>query len=163
MNKLTLCLAILLSSTCIANAQTVPAKVTALLNKSHKGWKPAPGFCEGKKWSLTGDFDGNGRKDYLVRIKTGTSAKTMTLDLIAFRASADGSYKSESVLSDEFTGEMLRSSFALVKKGTTVPLGEGEGGSIILKTDAVTQFICETDANKTMVYENGKWRNIYED
>ena len=162
MNKLTLCLAILLSSTCIADAQTVPAKVTALLNEAIKGWKPAPGFCDGKKWVLTGDFDGNGRTDYLVRIKNGKSAKTMMLDVIAFLSLDDGSYQREGVLGDSFTGEMLRSSFSVIKKGTKIQLGEGEGEIITLKTDAASQYICETDAVKTLVYENGMWRNIYE-
>lgn len=162
LNKLILCAAILLTSICIINAQTVPTKVTKSLNKFYKGWKPARGFCEAKKWALTGDFDGNGRKDYLVRIKSKEPGKPTTLELIAFLSFDDGSYQPEGILSDPLRGEMQRSSFSVIKKGTKIQLGEGEGEVITLKTDAASQYICETDAVKTLIYEKGKWRNIYD-
>ena len=162
MKKLTLCFAILLLSVLFSNAQTVPAKVTAFLNKFYTGWKKAPGACENRKWFLTGDFDGDGGKDYLVRVKTGKSAKSMRLNLIAFFGGSDGMYPAKQILDDAYQGDLLRSSFSVVKKGTQIQLGEGEGPTITLENDAASQYICETDAVKTMVYETGKWRNIYD-
>ena len=105
---------------------------------------------------------GNGRKDYLVRIKKGKSAKSMRLVLIAYLSSADGSYQPEKILDDEYSGDLLRSSFSVIKKGTKIQLGEGEGPIVTLKHDAASQYVCETDAVKTLIYEKGKWRNIYD-
>ena len=144
------------------SAQTVLAKVTDFLNHSYPGWKQAPGACDSRKWVLTGDFDGDGRRDYLVRVKTGKTAKTMRLNLIAFFGSEDGKYPVKQILDDALTNDMLRSSFSVIKKGTRIQLGEGEGLTVALKHDAASQYICQTDAIKTMVFESGKWSNIYD-
>jgi len=149
-------------SACAANAQTLPAKLTGLLNKNYAGWKQAPGTCDNRKWFATGDFDGDGLKDYLVRVKTGKSTKSMRLNLIAFFAISDGTYSVSQVLHESYTGDLLRSSFSVIKKGTRIQLGEGDGPTITLEHDASSQYICQTDAIKTLVYKDGKWKNIYD-
>lgn len=161
MRKLPLVIAALFIFVCVSKAQTLPSKITTFLNRSYAGWKQAPGACENRKWFLTGDFDGNGMKDYLVRVTTGKSSKAR-LNLIAFFGYDDKSYPAKQILDDRYTGEMLRSSFSVMRKGTKVQLGEGEGPTITLKNDGASQHICETDAVRTLVYESGKWRNIYE-
>lgn len=142
-----------------ANAQTMPARITKYLNANHAGWTKTPGFCEGKKWFLTGDFNGDRRIDYVVRFKIGKSPR---LRLYAFVKS--GTTYLPVKISDEIYGEDLRrSSFSIIKKGMTVSLGQGEEGAgptTKLKTDAVTQYICETDAAITYVYKNGRFTNI---
>ena len=145
-----------------ANAQTFPTKVTEVLNHSYAGWKPAPGTCDSRKWFLTGDFDGDGLKDYLVRVKTAKSARSMRLNLIAFFGSADGQYSAQQILAEPYKGDLLRSSFSVIKKGTRIQLGEGEGPTITLDHDAASQYICQTDAIKTLIYKDGKWKNIYD-
>ena len=162
MKKIALCFSLLFISTFAVHSQTLPAKVTDFLNHFYKGWKPAPGTCENRRWVLTADFDGDGRRDYLVRVKTGKTAKTMRLNLIAFFGSEDGKYPAKQILDDALTGDLLRSSFSVIKKGTKIQLGEGEGPTVTLGTDAVSQYICQTDAVKTLIYEKGKWRNIYD-
>lgn len=161
MKKLTLSLMILFSIAYSANAQIIPATATEFLNKSLKEWKPAPGFCNEKKWILTGDFDNNGRQDYLVRVKSGKSPKPMMLDLVAFLSFDDGSYQPEGVLGVLYTDEMLRSSFSVLKKGTDVPLRKGEDRSTKLRTDAISQYSCETDANRTLIYEDGEFKDFH--
>ena len=145
-----------------ANAQSLPSKITGLLNQHYTGWKQLPGSCDSKKWFLTGDFDGDGLKEYLVRVKTGKSAKSMRLKLIAFFGSDAGKYSARQILDEPYKGDLLRSSFSVIRKGTTIPLGEGEGPSITLANDAASQYICQTDAIKTLVYKDGKWKNIYD-
>jgi hypothetical protein len=145
-----------------AFAQTLPAKVTGFLNKYYAGWKKAPGTCENRKWVLTGDFDGDGMKDYVVRVKTGKTAKSMRLNLVAFFNAGDGNYRAQQILDDPYKGDLLRSSFAVIKKGTKIQLGEGEGPTITLENDAASQYICQTDAIKTLIYKDGKWKNIYD-
>ena len=164
MKKAIYFITILAVSISAANAQTVPAKVTSSLHHFYKGWKQAPGKCDSRKWFLTGDFDGNGRRDYLVRFTTGKTTKSMRLNLVAFLSFDDGSYQPKHILDDKYSGDLkLNSSFSVIKKGTETQLGEGEGPTVTLANDAASQYICQTDAKKTMIYENGKWRNIYDE
>src|SRR5688572_5471808 len=99
MKKLILCLAMMVLSVWASNAQTVPAGVTKYLNANHAGWTKAPGFCEGKKWSLTGDFDGNKQTDYVVRVKVGKTARTARLHLVAF-LNKGGKYTTVKIFED---------------------------------------------------------------
>src|SRR5262245_27332159 len=143
MKKLTMSFAIVLLTTWAANAQSIPADATKFLNQHYKGWKPAPGTCDNRSWFVTGDFDADGMKDYVVRVKTGTTAKAMKLILVAFLNFGGGPlYRSQQILSDPYKGEMLRSSFTMIKKGTKIQLGEGDGPTIALENDAVSQYIC---------------------
>lgn len=162
MRKITLCLLVFCFSAIGAEAQTLPARITTFVNGHYVNWKRAPGTCDSRKWFLTGDFDGDGLKDYLVRVKTGKSAKSMRLNLIAFFGSDDGSYAAKQILDDPYKGDLLRSSFSVIKKGTKIQLGEGEGPTVTLDNDAASQYICQTDAVKTLIYKNGKWKNIYD-
>jgi hypothetical protein len=144
----------------ISNAQIAPAQITKYLNAKHAGWTKAPGFCQEKKWFLPGDFNGDRQTDYIVRFKTGK--KTPRLQLYAF-VKKGRNYLPLKISADAYNDNFRRSSFSIIKKGTTVSLGqgeEGEGPTMKLKTDAVTQYICETDAAITYVYKNGRFTNI---
>lgn len=163
MKKMTLCLVLIVLSVCAANAQGLPSDATSFLNKFYKkAWKPAPGGCENRKWFLTGDFDGDGRQDYLARVKTGTTVKAMRLRLVVFVHLDGPLYKAQQILDDPLKGDLLRSSFAVVKKGTRIQLGEGDGPTITLENDAASQYVCQTDAIKTLIFKDGAWKNIYE-
>ena len=164
MKKTILCFLILVASALVANTQTPPVKVTSSLNHFYKGWKQAPGKCDSRKWFLTGDFDGNGRRDYLVRFTTGKTTKSMRLNLVAFLSFDDGSYQPKHILDDPYSGDLkLNSSFSVTKKGTEIQLGEGEGPKVTLANDAASQYLCQTDAIKTLIYAGGKWKNIYDE
>jgi len=163
MSKLALALFAIPLFTCSANAQALPPKVTSFLNHFYSGWKQAPGTCEHRRWFLTGDFDGDGMKDYLVRVRTGKSAKSIRLNLVRFFNARGGNYRAQQILDESFKGDLLRSSFTVVKKGTRIPLGEGEGPTVTLENDAASQYICQTDEVKTLIFKAGKWQNIYDE
>jgi hypothetical protein len=162
MYRLALILIVIPLFVCSVNAQVPPPKVTSFLNQFYSGWKQAPGICENRKWFLTGDFDGDGLKDYLVRVKTGKSAKSSRLNLVAFFNADGGNYRAQQILDESFKGELLRSSFSVIKKGTRIQLGEGDGPTVTLENDAASQYICQTDAIKTLIFKEGKWKNIYD-
>ncbi len=110
MKKLTLSLVLILLSVCAVNAQALPVDATSFLNKFYKkAWKPAPGICENKKWFLPGDFNGDGMKDYLARVKTGTTPKSIRLKLVVF-INFDGGplYRAQEILSDPLRGSLVR-------------------------------------------------------
>lgn len=167
MKRIILSLTLMLFGVCSATAQTVPAKIKKFLDDYYTSpelgaWKKAPGYCEGKKWILTGDFNGDGRTDYLARIITGKTAKKRSLHLIGF-INNKIEYTPDPFFEEAYSGELLRSSSTIIKKGTTVSLGlgeEGEGPSMDLKADAIAQYICETDASITYVYKDGEFKNI---
>ena len=161
MKKLNFCVTIMFLAAWVTNAQNVPARITNYLNANHAGWTKARGFCESKRWFLTGDFNGDRKIDYVVRFKTG---KTPRLQLYAF-VKKGKNYLPIKISADVSDKEFRRSSFSIIKRGSTVSLGQGEEGSgstTKLKTDAVVQYICETDATVTYIYKNGDFKNIAE-
>lgn len=148
------------------SAQVLPAKIKKFLDESYSagsgGWKQAPGSCDGRRSIVTGDFNRDGRTDYLVRITTGKSAKDKRLHLIGF-INQKGDYVPDAFFEDSYTDDLLRSATSIIKRGTNVNLGlgaEGEGPSIDLEADAVTQYICETDASLTYVFKDGEFKDI---
>ena len=100
--------------------------------------------------------------DYVVRIKTGKSARSMRLKLIVFFGVDGGEYPTTKILDEPYQSDLLRSSFAVIKKGTRIQLGEGDGPTITLENDAASQYICQTDAIKTLIFKDGAWKNIYD-
>ncbi len=169
MKRIILLLSMMFLFVGISNAQTLPAGIKSYLDANYtasKGgaWAKAVGYCEGKKWLITGDFDGNQQIDYIVRFKVRKTARSTRLHLVAF-LNTGGKYTPMKIFEDAYKDEFLRSAFSLLKQGTTVSLGqgeEGEGPTTKLKTDAVIQYICETDAAITYIYKNGKFKNISE-
>lgn len=153
----------------VADAQTLPNKIKNYLDANYTNtedgaWRQVRSACDGNKSVLTGDFDGDGQTDYLVRIKTGKTPQSLRLFLIAF-FNRNGEFTPEPFYEEAFTDDILRSSSVILKKGTTVSLGlgaEDEGPNLELKTDAVAQYICETDAAKTFIYRDGEMKDIQE-
>lgn len=143
-----------------ATAQVVPAKITAYLNSNYAGWKQAPGACDTKRWVITGDFNDDGRTDYLVRIITGTFSRDRSLHLIGF-INQKGEYLPDPFLDEEYTDDLKRSATSVIRKGTPISANdEGTGPFITLKSDAIAQYICETDASNTYIYKDGEFRKL---
>jgi hypothetical protein len=164
--KTILCVSMLFVFVSSLSAQVLPARIKKFLDESYSagsgGWKQAPGSCDGRRWIVTGDFNRDGRTDYLVRITTGKSAKDKRLHLIGF-INQKGDYVPDAFFEDSYTDDLLRSATSIIKRGTNVSLGlgaEGEGPSIDLEADAVTQYICETDASLTYVFKDGEFKDI---
>lgn len=145
-----------------ASAQVVPAKIKKFLDDYYTSaemgkWQQAPGACDGKKWFLSGDFNNDGRTDYLARILTGKGSKR-SLHLIGF-INQKGEYTPDPFSEEEYVDDVKRTATSLIKKGTEVSLnGEGEGPLVTLTADAITQYICETDASNTYIYKDGEFR-----
>lgn len=166
MKKLFVSIATILLAVWVLNAQTVPVKIKSFLDEYYTtasgAWQQAPGFCDAKKWALIGDFNGDGRLDYVVRIKTRAEAGIVNLNLIAFLKEGT-EYDAVPFMIVQNKEDFLQSSFSVIKKGTTVDQGlgaEGEGPMVKLKADAITSYICETDASRTYIYSDGKFENI---
>ncbi|HRI03501.1 MAG TPA: hypothetical protein PLL77_07130 [Pyrinomonadaceae bacterium] len=147
-----------------AAAQVVPAKIKKFLDDYYTSaemgkWQQAPGACDGKKWFLSGDFNNDGRTDYLARILTGKGSKR-SLHLIGF-INQKGEYTPDPFSEEEYVDDIKRTATSLIKKGTEVsPNGEGEGPLVTLTADAITQYICETDASNTYIYKDGEFRKL---
>ncbi len=148
------------------SAQVLPVKIKKFLDdyytSSEMGkWQQAPGACSGKKWLLTGDFNNDGRTDYLVRILAGRGIDR-SLHLIGF-INEKGDYIPDPFLEEEYTGDTKRTATTIIKKGSSINstlLGEGEGSTMVLKSDLVNQYICETDAAKVYTYKDGQFKKF---
>ncbi len=147
-----------------ASAQVLPVKIKKFLDdyytSSEMGkWQQAPGACSGRKWLLTGDFNDDGRTDYLVRILAGRGIDR-SLHLIGF-INEKGDYTPDPFLEEEYTGDTRRTATTIIKKGSSISstlLGEGEGSTRMLTTDLVNQYICETDAAIVYSYRDGQFK-----
>ena len=112
--------------------------------------------------TLRGIFNHDGRTDYLVRVTTGRTTRNKRLYLIGF-INQKGDYTPDPFLDRAYSQDELRSASAVIRKGTIVSLGlgeEGQGPFVELKSDAVMQYICETDASTTYAYANGEFKDI---
>jgi|GEM_PF-2644035 len=169
MKKLLFCVLFAAFFVISSNGQEMPAKIRTFLDSNFNSkelgrWKAAPGNCGDQKWIAIADFDGDSLTDYLIRFTTGKTKRTTRLHLIAF-FNRNGAYTPESFFEGVYDERLKRSSSAIVKKGTTVSLGlgeEGEGPTMVLKTDGIVQFVCETDDSATFFYRNGAMKNISE-
>lgn len=147
-----------------ASAQVVPAKIKKFLDDYYSSadmgkWRQAPGACSGKKWLLTGDFNNDGRTDYLVRILAGKGVER-SLHLIGF-INEKGDYIPDPFFEEEYTADTKRTATTIIKKGSSISstlLGEGEGSTTMVKADLVNQYICETDAAIVYSYKDGQFK-----
>ena len=99
--NIVLALAMTLIISASAYSQVLPAKIKKYLDDNYTSaesgaWKKAPGNCDGSKWLLTGDFNGDGRSDHLVRITNGKGADQQ-LHLVAF-INEKGGYTPDTII-----------------------------------------------------------------
>ncbi len=153
MKKLTLLVLTVCLFAGVANSQKLPAKITTFVNEHYKNWKQTPGTCDNTNWVLRGDFDGDGKSDYLLRFRSGASVSNTQLNLLAFLNNSPN-YIPANILDAKYDADMKRSSFKIMKKGETVSL---VGGPVKLRTDAVMHYVCETDNVSIFVLRQGKW------
>lgn len=152
-----------------ASAQVLPVKIKKFLDDYYTSaemgkWQQAPGACSGRKWLLTGDFNDDGRTDYLVRILAGRGSGR-SLHLIGF-INEKGDYTPDPFLEEEYKGDTRRTATTIIKKGSSISstlLGEGEGSTRMLTADLVNQYICETDAAMVYSYKDGQFKKFGDD
>jgi hypothetical protein len=162
MKNIALCLSMTFLLVAGASAQIVPTKIQKYLNDNYNSsdlgqWKQAAGACGAGKWLLTGDFNGDGRTDYLARILTGRG-RQQSLHLIGF-INEKGDYTPDAFFEEEYTGDLTRSATSVLKRGTIV--SSSLGSEAALKTDVVNQYICDTDGASTMyAFNDGEFKNV---
>ncbi|HEV7700463.1 MAG TPA: hypothetical protein VGO43_09580 [Pyrinomonadaceae bacterium] len=153
MKKITLCLLLFCCAAVEANAQKLPAKITAFVKNHYTNWKAAAPTCDERNWILRGDFDGDGKQDYLLRFLSGKSAKKLTeLNLLAF-LNYSPNYIPANIDDFNYDSRARRSSFKVLKKGETI-------GGTKLENDSVMHYVCETDDAAVFMMKDGKWRAI---
>jgi hypothetical protein len=162
MKNITLCLSLTFLLVPPLYAQILPAKIQKFLDDrysslEHGAWKQAPGACGGNKWLLTGDFNGDGRSDYLVRILTG-KGRQRSLHLIGF-INEKGDYTPDAFFEEGYTGDLTRSASSVLKSGTTFN-STLSGASATLKTDVVIQRVCDNDVSVTYAFTDGEFKNV---
>jgi len=137
-------------------AQTLPVKIKNYLNKNYKGWKLQKDVCfpdEPGKAVVTGDFNGDRKRDYAVKFVRGKKGY-----MIAFLAQKQN-YKAF-ILHNTDAEDVKYLSLGVSKKGDEFPYGginDTEGKSFRLKYDAPEDYRCESDIGGIHYYRNGKF------
>ncbi|HRH44618.1 MAG TPA: hypothetical protein PKY82_23480 [Pyrinomonadaceae bacterium] len=72
----------------------------------------------------------------------------------------NGDFKPELFYETALTDDLRRSSSIIINRGATINFEDNQ--NFELKTDAIVQYICETDASKTFVYQDDKIKDIQE-
>lgn len=139
------------------NTQTaLPLKVRSYLNQQYRGWKltsMADGCSsEFRRAVATGDFDGDGRRDYLLKFIRGR--KGYILALLERR----NGYEAH-VLESMSAAAIKSTGISVFRKGERMPMGDAEDPSSNrrLTNDAPFDGPCESDAGGVHVYQNGRF------
>jgi len=141
----------------------VPADVIEQLNRSHNGWGLATVDADTRRTCggavrpplgpaiVWADFDGDGRKDFAVRIIEGD--RTLLVALLA----SNGSFKE--VVLDDVPGRLTWTLLTVSKKGHKYfDHGTQRGGTF--SNDTVQMIFCEKSA-VAFIYENGMFRKVF--
>ena len=152
MKRIMLCLLLLCCAATAANAQKLPAKITSFVKGHYPNWKAAPPTCDQRNWVLRGDFDGDGKQDYLLRLRSGKSARSTKINLLAF-LNYSPNFIPANIQDFAYDERMRRSSFKVLKKGETI-------GGTKLETDSVMHYVCETDDAGIFTMREGKWQAL---
>ena len=131
----------------VVPGQTIPKQVTQYLNRNFSGWKIA-GECYEKdnKQIVSGDFDGNGKRDYALKFSRGERGFMMAF--LGIRKGYKPFYLHFYSADDARLSDLM-----LFEKGK----GYEFSGPSKLKYDAVADFRCESDSGGLHVYRNGKF------
>lgn len=133
-------------------AQTLPTEIKGHLNKNYKGWKLQKDECypdSPGKAVVTGNFNGDKKPDYAVKIVRGKKGF-----IIAFLARKQG-YQAF-VLHDTSAKDVKSLSLDVWKKGGRYELGDQ---NIYLRHDAPSDFRCESDSGGIHLYRNGRFKS----
>jgi hypothetical protein len=154
--KFALFFVLIFSFSSFAQAQVLPAKIKNYLNKNYSGWKisPTPDYCGDGKSVISGDFDGDKKRDYAAKIYKGEKGY-----ILAFLARGNNF---SPFLFHSLSADAARDTALLVyRKGEKyyTELGE-ESSAMVLKNDAPYDSPCESDAGGIHLYRNGKFEAL---
>ncbi len=134
----------------------LPSKLKAQIDRAYPGWQyltPLKGCAPDVKRSvLIGDFNGDGRKDFVIKIEYNNNGA-----LVAFVSTRDG-YKSSVIIRD--SARVVRDiGFTIGRKGTRVI--NSQSRSVFLRNDIVLAESCATRLNANYwVYRNGGFETL---
>lgn len=130
---------------------SLPAGVQSILNKNYPKWKLVKNFCS---TAISGDFNGDGKKDYLAIITYQNGGS-----LVGF-ISKGTSFRQIEI-------EKLKSSVAktsaviAARKGNEAVVSGDAGDDDIkvkkLRSDGFYYGTCESDDGWTFIFKNGKF------
>lgn len=140
-------------------AQTLPVNVKSFLNKNYAGWKQSATndtdcYADFRKLVVIGDFDGNGKRDYAVRMTHNRRGYLMAL------LGQNADYRAHVLLSVSAT-ELKGYGMSLAKKGSKYSIGdpyEGDNRTARLPNDAPVIGPCGSHAYP-YIYRNGRFAN----
>ena len=137
---------VLLSIGCVG--QTLPRGITKYLNGNFSGWKLA-GECSGEehKAVLSGDFDGNGKRDYAVKFIRGKQGF-----LVAF-LNKGSTFMPHYLHIWSDPDEARFSWLILFRKGEK----DEQSGTPTLRFDSPADYHCESDIGGIHAFKNGKF------
>jgi len=135
---------------------TLPSKLKAQIDRNYPGWQyltPLKGCASDVKRSvLIGDFNGDGRKDYVIKIEFNSNGA-----LVGFISTREGYH--QSVIVRESARVVKDIGFTIGHKGTRVINGQSK--SVFLKNDIVLAEPCAARGNANYwVYRNGGFETL---
>ncbi len=145
----------------------LPVVIDDYLTSAFPGWQMAPEseLCGEKLLFMSGDFDGDNVKDYVINFVSGQNGKKRKMSLFAFLGRGEN-YAPVLIAEHDEEEDFAMMSFEVIPKGTDIMPGYGEEGDnlkpVTFETDTVRFFKCETDASAAYVFQNGRFKNIIE-
>lgn len=145
---------LLVETSQITSAQTLPAKVRSYLTDNYSGWKQTAvaNNCDAgyKKSIIVGDFDSNGKRDYAVKFIHGRKGY-----ILAFLTKG-ADYKPY-LLANGTANEIKNMGMSMDRKGERI---ETEDGDVFyLKNDSPLIGECESEAGHFR-FRNGDFKPL---
>lgn len=139
-------------------SKQLPASLFKYMDSRFKGWdiSPESELCGEKLLYGSGDFDGDGKKDYAVYFVLNKDTSNARLLLYAF-LDRGKNFQPFKISENKDAESFGFTSFSIVKKGTKLQTGERRNDFVTLQADAITEYTCETDASSTYLYKSGKF------
>ena len=135
----------------------LPLKIRSHLNRNYQGWKlvsVADGCSSEFKGAFaSGDFDGDGERDYLVKFIKGDRGYIMAFLKRKY------SYEPHVLHGNMSVAEIKNTGIRVFRKRERVPVenSEEENSYQRLTNDAPFDGPCESDAGGVHLYRNGKF------
>jgi len=136
---------------------SLPSRLQSYLNKNYTGWKvtPVADGCDAefKGAFASGDFDGDGRRDYIVKLIRGRKGYIMAF------LERRGGYEEHILHGNLSMADIRRTGIKVFRKGERVPVGDPEDESSYrrLTNDAPFDGPCESDAGGAHIYQDGSF------
>jgi hypothetical protein len=144
-----LCLSFLLPV--LGATQTIPSKISSVLNDKQKGWTLIDNKCGEKRSVFTADFNRDGKDDYVIQFLATNEKGKRIISQIAFYSSKSD-YVEDPLFEEDYEGDGAKLAFEILPVGTDLKLDPPYD----LTVGGARVYVCDSDRFYIFRIEKGR-------